>query len=110
MGQRFMCTKNQEKPIWVKLDRFLVNCECLGNFPRVIQMTLPWLGSDHVAIRLEVGNHSSRLRPFRYEKVWSTTEGFHDLVKKWWAECTHRGCGAYILSKKIAGVKERLRQ
>lgn len=57
---------------------------------------------------LEVGNHCSKLRTFRYELAWSTVEGFHDLVKNWWEECSPNGCGAFILAQKVAGLRGRL--
>lgn len=83
VGRRFSWTNGQAEPIWVKLDRFIVNGEGVNFFPKMIQNSLPRLGSDHVPIRLELGNHWSRPRPFRYEITWSTVEGFGDLVKNW---------------------------
>ncbi|XP_039143982.1 uncharacterized protein LOC120281134 [Dioscorea cayenensis subsp. rotundata] len=110
VGRRFTWTNGQADPIWVKLDRFLINAEWANCFPRVMQVMLPRLGSDHVPIRLEVGYHSSKPRPFRFEKVWITVEGFQELVQQWWAETTPRGYGAFIVSKKLAGVRTHLRQ
>lgn len=75
----------------------------------MIQNSLPRLGSDHVPIRLEVGYHCSKPRPFRYERAWSRVEGFHDLVKIWWEECSPEGCGAFILAKRVASLRGRLR-
>lgn len=83
VGRRFSWTNGQAEPIWVKLDRFIVNSDCASMFPKMIHNSLPRLGSDHVPIRLEVGYHCSSPRPFRYEMAWSTVEGFEDLVKKW---------------------------
>ncbi|XP_039130342.1 uncharacterized protein LOC120266746 [Dioscorea cayenensis subsp. rotundata] len=85
MGRRFTWTNGQENPIWVKLDRFLVNRARVDRFPRLIQNCLPRLGSDHVPIRLEVGMHCSKPRSFRFENVWTTVDGFADLVSRWWA-------------------------
>lgn len=105
VGRRFTWTNGQAEPIWVKLDRFLVNNEWLACFPRVIQNCLPRLGFDHVPIRLEVGAHASNPRPFRFELAWNTVEGFQDLIHLWWNEITPVGCGAFILAKKVAGVR-----
>ncbi|XP_039126606.1 uncharacterized protein LOC120262766 [Dioscorea cayenensis subsp. rotundata] len=93
----------------VKLDHFLVNKGWLDRFPSVVQVSLPRLGSDHVPIRLEVGSHFSKPRPFRYELVWSTGEGFHKLVQHWWTAISPIGCGAFIFSKKLARVRAHLR-
>lgn len=67
------------------------------------------MGSNHVLIRLEVGNHCSYPRTFRFELVWLTTEGFQDLVRQWWVDLTPEGCGAFVLAKKLAGLIESLR-
>lgn len=66
--------------IWVKLDRFFVNSPWSERFPRMLQNSLPRLGSDHVPIRLEVGGHWSMPRPFRFELVWFMAEGFKDIM------------------------------
>lgn len=60
----------------MKLDRFIINDECATLFPKLVQNSLPRVGSDHVPICLEVGNHCSNPRPFRFELVWSTADGF----------------------------------
>lgn len=100
IGRRFSWTNGQPDPIWVILDRFLVNCVCANIFPKMIQNSLPRLGSDHVPILLEVGNHISNLRPFRFELVWFTLEGFQELVEHWWTELSPQGCGTFILANK----------
>lgn len=79
------------------------------NFPKLIQNSLPRLGSDHTPIRLEVGMHCSKPRPFRYEVTWSTTEGFNELVHQWWSELTPMGCGAFRFAKKMVGLRVKLR-
>lgn len=57
VGKRFTWTNGQENPIWVWLDRFLVNSSWILKFPKLYQKSLPRVGSDHVPIRLEVGHH-----------------------------------------------------
>lgn len=108
VGRRFSWTNGQSDPIWVKLDRFIVNSECIGFFPKLIRKSLPRLGSDHVSIRLELGIHYSIPRPFRYELAWFMAEGFEDLVTMWWKECSPSGCGAFIIAKKINLPKRSL--
>ncbi|KAH7674505.1 RNA-directed DNA polymerase protein [Dioscorea alata] len=109
VGRMFTWTNGQENIAWVKLDRFLVNSAWAVRFPRMIQNSLPRVGSDHVPIRLEVGNHRSSPRPFRFELVWLTTEGFQDIVHRWWQEPDLSRCGAFIVSKKLAFLREKLR-
>lgn len=58
-GKWFTWTNGQANSIWVKLDRFLVNLDWTSLFPKATQNYLPRLGSDHVPVRLESGDHSS---------------------------------------------------
>lgn len=108
-GKHFTWTNGQVDPIWVKLDRFLVNAKWIKMFPRVLQNCLPRLGSDHVPIRLESGIHIPKARLFRFEKVWFTADNFLDLIKDWWNLPQLSGCGAFILAKKITLLREKLR-
>lgn len=78
VGRRFTWTNGQADPIWVKLDRFVVNSAFSSRFPRLIQNCLPRLGSDHVPIRLEGGMHCASPRLFRFELAWTKVEGFPD--------------------------------
>lgn len=107
-GRRFTWTNGQENPIWVKLDRFIVNRVFGDLFPRMIQNCLLRLGSDHVPIRLEIGMHCAKPRQFRFENAWITSEGFSDLVSSWWAGSNPTGCGAFILAKKLAWLRDQL--
>lgn len=106
--RRFTWTNGQSDPIWVKLYRFLVNYEWRLRFPRTIQASLPSLGSDYVMIRLEVGEHFSLPRPFRFEMAWCTVEGFHELIQQWWIEEASSGCGAFAIAKKKAWLNKKL--
>lgn len=81
-SRKFTWFNGQEDPIWIKLDRFVVNQAWVAHFPRLIQNSLPRLGSDYVPIRLEVGIHYSRPRTFHFELVWTTAEGFQELVSQ----------------------------
>lgn len=76
----------------------------------MLQKSLPRLGSDHVPIRLELGDHFSSPRTFRFEEVWVTTDGFQEMIQLWWEDMTPTGCGAFVISKKLAGLRERLRE
>ncbi|KAH7676996.1 Poly(A)-specific ribonuclease protein, partial [Dioscorea alata] len=83
-GRRFTWTNGQLNPIWVTLDRFLVNPRWTSWFPRVFQNYLPRFGSDHVPIRLESGVHNPISRTFRFEQAWCLVDNFDDLIKNWW--------------------------
>lgn len=81
----------------------------VAHFPKLIQNSLPRLGSNHVLIHFEVGAHCSNLRPFGYEMTCSTTEHFKELVQQWWLDLTPSGCGALIFAKTVAGLRVQLR-
>ena len=108
-GRMFTWTNGQVEPTWVRLDRFQVNSDLTSHFPKVIQICLPWLSSDHVLIQSESGLHISKPRPFHFELAWYSTDGFGELIQTWWNELSPSGCGAFILSKKIAWLRDRLR-
>ncbi|KAH7691786.1 DNase I-like protein [Dioscorea alata] len=103
LGRRYSWTNGQTDPIWLKLARFVVNGACANLFPRMLQNSLPRLGSDHVPIRLELGVHLSNPRPFRYELAWETTDGFRELVSQWWMEFSPHGCGHLLWPKRCLG-------
>ncbi|XP_039141329.1 uncharacterized protein LOC120278666 [Dioscorea cayenensis subsp. rotundata] len=109
IGKRFTWTNGQSALIWVKLDRFLVNAHWITLFPKVLQNSLPRLGSDHVPIRLEVGFHLPIPRAFRFEQAWCLSENFDSLIRDWWGSLHPCGCGAFILAKKIARIRASLK-
>ncbi|XP_039120313.1 uncharacterized protein LOC120256691 [Dioscorea cayenensis subsp. rotundata] len=109
VGRRFTWSNGQVNPTWVKLDRFIVNRTWAEMFPRLIQNCLPRLGSDHVPIRLEVGMHCSNPRPFRFELAWNTVDGFAGLISQWWNSFNPQGCEAFVLSKKLQWLRDKLR-
>ncbi|KAH7677423.1 DNase I-like protein [Dioscorea alata] len=107
-GKHFTWTNGQENPLWVKLDRFLVNLAFVEHFPRLSQICLPRIGSDHVPLHLEAGFHLLPCRQFRFKLMWLTVEGFHELIHKWWTNIAPEGCGAFLISKKLAYLKGQL--
>lgn len=108
-GRSFTWTNGQVNPIWVKFDRFLVNNHWITSHLKVVQRSLLRLGFDHVPIQLEMGNHISKPRQFRFELVWCTEEGFTDLINNWWNEITLEGCVTFVFSKKLAYLRDKLR-
>ncbi|XP_039115894.1 uncharacterized protein LOC120251441 [Dioscorea cayenensis subsp. rotundata] len=108
-GRKFTWTNGQSNPIWVRLDRFLYSHDWDSLYPRSTQFDLPKFGSDHSPICLKFGTHFKRSRLFKFEKFWYTNPDITILVQDWWSELNPVGCGAFILSKKLAHLKSNLR-
>ncbi|KAH7677449.1 DNase I-like protein [Dioscorea alata] len=108
-GRKFTWTNEQSIPIWVKLDRFLVNPNWITFFPRVYQNYLPRFGSDHVPIRLESGIHFPLACFFRFEQAWCQVDNFGERINERWTFLTPSGCGAFILAKKISHLRAKLK-
>lgn len=108
-GRRFTWTNNQLNPTWVRLDRFLVTPNWLTRFPRAHQFGLPRFGSDHVPICLELGQHAFRPTYFKFQSSWYTTDDFTDKIKGWWDEQDPIRCGAFIIAKKLLGLKKQFK-
>lgn len=89
--KKFTWTNGQVDPIWVKLNRFLVNLDWTTLFPKSIQNCIPRLGLDHAPIRLESGNHPLIQRPFHFERSWCSVEQFPDLIRDWWNSSHYHG-------------------
>ncbi|XP_039128539.1 uncharacterized protein LOC120264774 [Dioscorea cayenensis subsp. rotundata] len=109
MGKKYTWTNGQANPIWVKLDRFLINSDWVEMFPKAIQHSLPRLRSDHVPIRLESGAHSPIPRFFRFEQAWCMAKNFGNLIRDWWDSPSLQGCSTFILAKKFSRTREHLR-
>ncbi|XP_039141337.1 uncharacterized protein LOC120278673 [Dioscorea cayenensis subsp. rotundata] len=108
-GRKFTWTNGQPNPLWVRLDRFLYTHDWPLFFPRTIQSSFPRIGSDHSPIYLDFGNHYTRSRIFRFEKSWYSNDLLESLIQGWWSDQNPVGCGAYIITKKFAYLKSKLR-
>ena len=58
------------------MDRFLFSTYWEDNFQIVSQRRMSRLLSDHFPIVLEGGSFQRGRRPFRFENIWLTNEGF----------------------------------
>lgn len=71
--------------IFKRLDRYLINQDCLGYFVMVELEHLATTVSDHAPMLLSCGQKSnSPTRTFRFLKFWSERSKFHQVVKNSW--------------------------
>lgn len=56
-----------------------------------------------------IPDHYPTPRRFRFEKFWLTNSQLPTLIQGWWNALNPEGCGAFILSKNLAFLKNKLR-
>jgi len=70
-----------------KLDRFMISEELMLIDKEISARVLPFGGSDHSPIQLEIkGMVSPRNRPFRFENIWLSHPDFTSNIEKWWSK------------------------
>ena len=68
-----------------KLDRFMISEDLMLNKKEISARILPFGGSDHWPIQLEVQSiDTPKNRPFRFENIWFTHPDFINNIAKWW--------------------------
>lgn len=99
-----------EHAIFARLDRASVKHILLSNYPDVILLHLPILGSDHAPILLNVYplTESRDCRSFKFEVKWFLHDDFFNIVKEVWLLFV-KGSSAYQLTKKSICLKVLLR-
>lgn len=76
-----------EAQVASKLDRFSISEELLLENREITTKVLPFGGSDHSLIQLELKWFDSpRNRPFRFENIWLFHPDFISNIEKWWVE------------------------
>ena len=75
-GGSFTWLNFREVALKARLDRFLFSTDWEDNFQTVSQRRMSRLLSDHFPIVLEGGSFQRGRRPFRFENIWLTNEGF----------------------------------
>eukprot|EP00253_Pinus_taeda_P032141 PITA_32141 len=95
-----------------KLDRFMILEELMLLNREITVRVLPFGGSDHWPIQLEIkGIDSPRNRPFRFENIWLSHPDFISNIEKWWSEDLQiQGSKMYLLHKRLKHIKFRLKE
>lgn len=101
-----------EAQVASKLDRFLLSEELMLTNREITASVLPFGGSDHWPIQLEIkGIDSPRNRPFRFENIWLSHQNFISNIEKWWSEDLQiQGTIMFLLHKRLKHIKLRLKE
>eukprot|EP00253_Pinus_taeda_P017934 PITA_17934 len=95
-----------------KLDTFMISEELMLIDKEISARVLPFGGSDHWPIQLEMkGMVSPRNRPFRFENIWLSHPDFTSNIEKWWSEdLQFQGSKMYLLHKRLKHIKFSLKE
>jgi hypothetical protein len=79
-------------------------------FPNARQWAESYIASDHTPVILELKrpNTTKQARRFRFENMWTTTEGFWSSVEQWWKEIDVEGNGVYVMATKPRSISKKL--
>ena len=99
--------------IWERLDRGVANYEWLSRFPTGRVQVLSCFTSDHrpILLTLDAEGEKQRWRrkPFRFEAMWLTDPGCHNMVVRAW-ESNPDGLPMYKTTKKLKKCKKMLKK
>ena len=109
-GGNFTWSNSREVVSRSRLDRFLVIANWGAKFLSVCQKRLSRLVSDHCPIILEGYNFHRGKRPFWFENMWLTDEGFVDKIHSWWESYHFHGALSFILASKLKALKVNLKK
>jgi len=100
-----------ESQVATKLDRFIISKDFILNDKEMIARVLPFEGSDHWPVQLEVeGIGTPRNRPFRFENIWLSHPDFISNIANWWLEDLNiQGTIMFLLQKRLKHIKLRLK-
>ena len=92
-----------------KLDRFFIVGDISSYNKDFISNILPFAGSDHFPICLEISEPSKPQRnPFKCEKMWFQDLNFLELIKTWWTQANFVGSKMFIFISKLKLLKENI--
>ncbi|KAG6637694.1 hypothetical protein CIPAW_11G196100 [Carya illinoinensis] len=94
---------------WSRIDRFLISPSWEIQYPDFCQKRLTRLCSDHFPILLDCGGIPEGKRPFKFENMWLKSEGFVELVRRWWNSYQMQGTPSKVLAGKLKALKRELK-
>eukprot|EP00253_Pinus_taeda_P029777 PITA_29777 len=95
-----------------KLDRFMISKELMLLNKEKTARVLPFGGSDHWPIQLEIkGIDSPRNKPLRFENIWLSHLDFISNNENLWSEDLQiQGSKMYLLHERLKHIKFRLKE
>ncbi|CAN1152522.1 Transposon TX1 uncharacterized 149 kDa protein [Linum perenne] len=109
-GPEFTWTNKKVKgeKISSRLDRFLISCEWLENWPESSVSHMKARGSDHLPIFLQqVPTSSPSKRLFRFDNRWLELQEVRELVLAVWSE-PQAGLPMYKVTQKLKKIRHKL--
>lgn len=92
-----------------KLDRFFTKGELDINNLNLQTEILPYAGSDHFPVRLELFEpHKPTRNAFKCEKMWFSDPSFLENIHTWWLQGEFEGSKMFIFVSKIKMLKEKI--
>jgi len=101
-----------EAQVTSKLDKLLISEEVILENREITAKVLPFGGSNHWPIQLELkGFNSPRNRPFRFNNISLSHLEFISNIEKWWVEDLQiQGTKMFTLHKKLQHIKFRFKE
>jgi len=95
-----------------KLEIFIISEELILNDNGMEARILPFGGSDHWTIQLEIrGIGTPRNRSCRFETIWLTHPDFINKISSWWSEDLHiQGTSMFLLHKRLKHIKLMIKE
>lgn len=110
MGNKFTWSKHNPDgyTVWERLDRAVGTCAWLIMFPASMVCHSECGTSYHKPIVVHLkGIPECKQKPWRFEQVWLSESGCHDVIKSAWPS-TDRGCYMEDVMVKVDRCKNRL--
>lgn len=92
-----------QENIQCRLDLGLAIVSLINRFPTLNLAYLPYFGSDHLVVRIELDppspvNPRKKVRLFRFEEVWARDSRCEEIIRELWTKTS-----SYVLCK-IEGI------
>ncbi|OMO78934.1 Endonuclease/exonuclease/phosphatase [Corchorus olitorius] len=101
--------RGQGNRTWERLDRAFANPPWLRKFEEAEVVNLPVSVSDHGPLILHLEKRPPfRIRPYRFEIMWTTHPQCRQIIQKAWESHVH-GSAAFKLARKLTFTKSSLR-
>lgn len=105
----FTWTNNQNNPMLVRIDRWLVSLEWMSAFPLFALFALPRTSSDHCLLILWHSLPITRSKVFRFKNFWYTADNFDEHIESWWNGAPMLMDFAANFVQKLSSIRRNLK-